>query len=185
MKNESISGTGAATTTGAADAQLDEEPRPGPMDALRAAWASSGGLAGVVVTSAPTVVFVATSALGGLDAAIVAATVLPADHDRAEADQEDRRRPLTGLLLNRLAGGPRDWRHRRDLLRVYDVTTLVAVAVNAVNFALQATFYAADQPAVLAAAHIATGPVFALLVAATLVAVRRRLGRDRAVRSGS
>jgi hypothetical protein len=63
---------------------------------------------------------------------------------------------------------------------VYDVTTLIAVAVNAVNFALQAWFYAAGQTAMLAVAHVATGPVFATLVAGTLVAVRRRLARERA-----
>jgi hypothetical protein len=85
------------------------------------------------------------------------------------------RRPLTGVLLNRLAGGPSSWRHDRHLRRVYDVTTLIAVGVNVVNVALQLFFYAADQTAVLAVAHAATGPVFAALVAGTLVAVRRRL----------
>lgn len=86
------------------------------------------------------------------------------------------RRPLTGLLLNLVVGGPADWRRHRDLLRVYTVTTLIAVAVNIVNFAVQAVFYLADQPAVLAAAHVATGPVFAALVAGTVVAARRRIG---------
>jgi hypothetical protein len=85
------------------------------------------------------------------------------------------RRPLTGLLLNRLAGGPATWRRDRGLMRIYDISTLIAVAVNAVNFCLQAVFYLADQTAVLAVAHAATGPAFATLVAGTLVAVRRRL----------
>ena len=65
-------------------------------------------------------------------------------------------------------------------MRVYDVTTLIAVAINGVNFGLQAFFYAADQTAVLAVAHAATGPVFATLVAGTLIAVRRRLARETA-----
>ena len=85
------------------------------------------------------------------------------------------RRPLTGVLLNRIAGGPADWRHRPALIRIHIVSTLAAVAVNAVNFTLQATFYLADQPLVLAVAHVATGPVFACLVAATVIAVRRHL----------
>jgi hypothetical protein len=85
------------------------------------------------------------------------------------------RRPLTGLLLNRLAGGPATWRRHRGLMRIYDISTLIAVAVNAVNLGLQVVFYLADQTAVLAVAHAATGPVFATLVAGTLVAVRRRL----------
>jgi hypothetical protein len=89
------------------------------------------------------------------------------------------RRPLTGLLLNRVAGGPATWRRHRALMRVYDISTVVAVAINAVNFCLQAFFYLADQTAVLAVAHIATGPIFATLVAGTLLGVRRQLARDR------
>ncbi|WP_433781446.1 DUF3159 domain-containing protein [Actinomycetospora sp. CA-101289] len=85
------------------------------------------------------------------------------------------RRPLTGLLLNRVVGGPSQWRRHRGLMRVYIVTTLIAVAVNVVNVGVQAVFYLADRPAVLAAAHVATGPVFAALVAATVIAARRQL----------
>jgi hypothetical protein len=85
------------------------------------------------------------------------------------------RRPLTGVLFNRLAGGPRDWRRHAGLLRVYSVTTLVAVAIHAVNFAVRLAFYLDDQPAVLAAVNIAAGPVFAALAACTLVAARRAL----------
>ncbi len=88
------------------------------------------------------------------------------------------RRPATGILLNRIVGGPADWRTDRGLMHVYTVSTLVAVGINIVNFALQATFYLADQPSVLAVAHVATGPVFAGLVALTVVAARRRLSRD-------
>ena len=85
------------------------------------------------------------------------------------------RRPLTGLLLNRLAGGPADWRRHPRLLRVHVLATLAAVAVNLVNLAVQVTSYRADRTLVLAAAHVATGPVFAALVAVTLVAARRAL----------
>ena len=199
----------------------------GALAALREAWRRCGGAPGILVASAPTVVFVVASALGGLTTALAAAavtavaafayrlarrealggalvglvvaaacalvaaitgeargffllpTVLPAVILLVCLGTIVARRPLTGLLLNRMAGGPPDWRRHRGLLRIYDVTTLVAVAVNAVNFALQAFFYAAGQTAVLAVAHIATGPIFATLVAATLVAVRRRLAHDR------
>ena len=85
------------------------------------------------------------------------------------------RRPLTGLLLNRVAGGPPDWYRRGVLLRVHTVATLAAVAVNVINAALQVIFYRRSDTVVLAVAHIATGPVFATLVALTLVAVRRAL----------
>jgi hypothetical protein len=86
-------------------------------------------------------------------------------------------RPLTGVLLNRVSGGPADWRHMSRLRRVYVVSTLVAAVVNAANAAVQAVFYLANQPAVLAAAHVATGPVFATIAAVTVVFARRAMPR--------
>jgi hypothetical protein len=199
----------------------------GAREALRSAWRKLGGLAGILVTSAPTVVFVVVSAFSELTVAIVAAavaavgaftyklarreplggaigglvlamlcalvaaltgeargffllpTALPAVVVLICVGTVLARRPLTGLMLNRVAGGPSTWRRHRALMRIYNVTTLIAVVINLVNFALQAFFYAADQPVILAFAHAATGPIFATLVAATLVAVRRRLARER------
>jgi Protein of unknown function (DUF3159) len=49
------------------------------------------------------------------------------------------RRPLTGVLLNRVSGGPAHWREIDQLRRVYTTTTLVAAAVNVVNAAVQAS----------------------------------------------
>lgn len=83
------------------------------------------------------------------------------------------RRPVTGILFNRMVGGPPDWRQHSGLLRVYSVTTLIAVAVHAVNFAVRIVLYLADQPAALAAVQIAAAPVLAALAAATLLAARR------------
>jgi hypothetical protein len=88
------------------------------------------------------------------------------------------RRPLTGVLLNRVSGGPARWRESDQLRRVYTITTLVAAGVNVVNAAVQAIFYLGNDPVVLAAAHIATGPVFAALVAATIVLARRAMPAD-------
>lgn len=85
------------------------------------------------------------------------------------------RRPLTGVLLNRVVGGPADWHEQRRLSRIYAITTATAVAINVVNFGLQAMFYLADAPAVLAAIHVATGPIFATLVAATLFFARKEV----------
>jgi Protein of unknown function (DUF3159) len=85
------------------------------------------------------------------------------------------KRPLTGVLLNRLSGGPAGWREIARLRRVYTATTLAAVAVNVVNALIQAVFYLANYPAVLAAAHVATGPVFAVIVAVTIVLARRAM----------
>jgi hypothetical protein len=89
------------------------------------------------------------------------------------------RRPLTGLLLNRVSGGPPAWYEDRRLLRVHTIATLVCVGVNVVNAILQAIFYLADNTYVLAAAHIATGPVFAAIVAVTVVSARRAMPARR------
>jgi Protein of unknown function (DUF3159) len=83
------------------------------------------------------------------------------------------RRPMTGLLFNRVTGGPGNWYEHRSVRRVHTNATWSAVAINVVNAAVQAIFYVADKPAVLAIAHVATGPIFAGLAAVTLVAARR------------
>ncbi|MGH3249956.1 MAG: DUF3159 domain-containing protein [Trebonia sp.] len=85
------------------------------------------------------------------------------------------RRPLTGVLLNRVSGGPAGWREIDRLRRVYTITTLVAATVNVINAAVQAVFYLGNAPVVLATAHIATGPVFAVIVAVTIVLARRAM----------
>jgi hypothetical protein len=89
------------------------------------------------------------------------------------------RRPLTGLILNRVTGGPRDWYRNRALRRVHLVATSAAIAINLANAAVQVIFYGRGDTVVLAVAHVATGPVFATLVAVTIVAVRRTLARQQ------
>ncbi|GAA4786769.1 hypothetical protein GCM10023200_21100 [Actinomycetospora chlora] len=83
------------------------------------------------------------------------------------------RRPVTGTLVNRLVGGPADWRDHPRLLRVYTSSTLAGVALHALNLAARGLAYLADQPAVLAALGVAAVPAFAALAAVTLVAARR------------
>ena len=85
------------------------------------------------------------------------------------------RRPVTGMVVNPLAGGPADWREHAPLLRVYTLTTLAGVGIHAVNLALRGVFYVADQPAVLAALGVAAAPVFAVLAAVTFVGARRAI----------
>ncbi|MDD7920205.1 DUF3159 domain-containing protein [Actinomycetospora callitridis] len=85
------------------------------------------------------------------------------------------RRPVTGMLLNRLAGGPADWRDHARLLRVYTLTTLAAVGLHILNLVLRGVAYLADQPAVLAALGVAAAPAFAALAALTLVTARRAI----------
>jgi hypothetical protein len=88
-------------------------------------------------------------------------------------------RPLTGIVLNRISGGPADWYRLPPLRRVHLVATLACLAVNAVNAVVQVVFYRADELVVLGIAHIATGPVFATIVAVTLLHARRALADQR------
>jgi len=91
------------------------------------------------------------------------------------------RRPVTGMVVNRLVGGPATWRRDRRLLRIYSVTTLVAVLVHAVNLTARVVLYRADEPTVLAVITIGTTPVFALLSAVTIVTARRAVTAGAAV----
>lgn len=93
------------------------------------------------------------------------------------------RRPLTGIILNRVTGGPQDWYQRPALLRVHVVATSVCIAVNVVNACLQVVFYTAGDTVVLAAAHIATGPIFATIVAVTVVFARRNINAHTRART--
>lgn len=82
-------------------------------------------------------------------------------------------RPLTGLMVNRLANGPRDWPQRPALRRVYVVSSLVGLAMAAANLVLRVVFYLADEPAVLAVIQVVATPAFAVHFAVTLVVARR------------
>jgi len=89
------------------------------------------------------------------------------------------RRPLTGLILNRVTGGPADWYRNPALRRVHLVATSTALGINVINAFVQVIFYGRGDTVVLAVAHVATGPIFATLVAVTIVAVRKTLAAQR------
>lgn len=89
------------------------------------------------------------------------------------------RRPLTGLILNRVAGGPPGWYRNPALRRVHLVATSVAMGINVINAIVQVIFYGRNDTVVLAVAHAATGPIFATLIAVTVVAVRKTLKTQR------
>ncbi|MFJ9351096.1 DUF3159 domain-containing protein [Streptomyces sp. NPDC101237] len=84
-------------------------------------------------------------------------------------------RPLTGLVLNKVSGGPAQWRGIPRLRRVYTYSTWACIAVNVVNGVFQVAFYRANDPVVLGVLHIATGPVFAVIVAVTIACARRAM----------
>ncbi|MFC8922023.1 DUF3159 domain-containing protein [Cellulosimicrobium sp. NPDC057127] len=85
-------------------------------------------------------------------------------------------RPLTGFMVNRLAGGPRDWPRHAALRRVYTVTSLVGLGMAAANLVVRVVFYLADEPAVLAAVQVGATSAFAVHFAVTLVVARRVAG---------
>ena len=89
------------------------------------------------------------------------------------------RRPLLGLLVNPIAGGPRSWREHPVLRRVYLVSTLVALLLASLNLVLRVAFYVADEPAVLAAIQVGSNLVFATHFAVTLAVARRVVVRER------
>ncbi|MFG1606617.1 DUF3159 domain-containing protein [Actinoplanes sp. NPDC049265] len=91
------------------------------------------------------------------------------------------RRPFTGLLLNRVTGGPVDWYRNRELRRVHLATTVAAMAINVVNAVVQVVFYGRGDTVVLAVAHSVVTPAFVTLIAVTIVVARRTVARQRRV----
>jgi MFS family permease len=89
-------------------------------------------------------------------------------------------RPLTGIGLNRLARGPRDWRRDPPLRRVYNVSSLIAAGICFVNFILGGVLYLTDQLAAMAVQDITFIPVPFVLAAFTVAAARRAMRRPAA-----
>jgi Protein of unknown function (DUF3159) len=84
-------------------------------------------------------------------------------------------RPLTGLLFNRVSGGPADWREIPRLRRIYTATTIVSAVGNLISAIVQVALYAANQTVALAGVHVVTGPANAALIATTIVLARRAI----------
>lgn len=89
------------------------------------------------------------------------------------------RRPLAGILLNRIVGGGRDWREHHRLRRIYAGTTLLPATASLVSFVLQAALYQANQTAWLAALHVAAVPTWIAITIAIVVLARWAITRDR------
>lgn len=131
-------------------------------------------LAGLVVAG----VCAAVAALAGeARAFFLPTTILPALFVLAYLVSLAAGRPLMGLVVNPLAGGPRHWRRHPSLRRTYLVSSLFGLALAAANLLARIAFYLADQPAVLAAIQVGSTAVFAAHFAVTLVVARRVAGR--------
>jgi intracellular septation protein A len=221
IMNKMVSKSGLRTPSD--QPALAPTPRTGAM--VKQSLASPGRISGLIVTAAPTVVFVVANALTSLNPAVIAAalTALATFGWRSARRQRLTQavvglfivglcagvaavtgqargfflvpalipfvviaacvvsilagKPLTGLILNRISGGPPDWYRHRRLRRVHTIATGICATVNIVNATLQVVFYLKDNTWVLAAAHIATGPIFATIVAVTIVFARRAMPR--------
>jgi len=78
------------------------------------------------------------------------------------------RRPLAGLLLNGMAGGPRKWWLNPRLRRMYANVTWVCFVVNGASGVLQRVFYTGNRLYLLGAVHIAIPLIFSAIIGATV-----------------
>ncbi|WP_432564475.1 DUF3159 domain-containing protein [Kineococcus sp. SYSU DK003] len=100
-------------------------------------------------------------------------TVLPVVFVLAHTVSLAAGRPLMGLVVNRLAGGPRNWWQHRPLRRLYLLSSVIGLAMAVANLLGRVGFYLADQPAALAAIQVLSTSAFAAHFAVTLVVARR------------
>jgi hypothetical protein len=104
-------------------------------------------------------------------------TLLPAVFVAAHVVSLIARRPLMGIVVNPLVGGPSAWREHRELRRVYTVSTLVILVMAGANLLVRVLFYLESQLAVLAAIQVGVPALFAVHFAVTVVLARRAAGR--------
>jgi hypothetical protein len=118
----------------------------------------------------------AAALVGEARAFFLPTMVLPVLFVTAYAVSLTVQRPLMGLIVGPLSGGPRGWREHRALHRLYTVSTVVGMGLAGVNLTVRIVFYIADQPAALAVVQIAATSAFAAHFAVTLVLARRAAG---------
>ncbi|WP_158228255.1 DUF3159 domain-containing protein [Pseudonocardia sp. MH-G8] len=138
-------------------------------ESLRAA------LVGLVIAAGCALVAALTGEARGF---FLVPTVLPAGWTLAFLGSVLIGRPLTGVALNRVARGPRNWRQHAPLRRVYTVGSLVAAGICFFNFVLGGVLYLTDQLAAMAVQDIAFIPVPFVLAAFTVAAARRAIRRS-------
>jgi hypothetical protein len=165
----SIAGLTTAFITLAGTASVAFGVRLVRRESLRAA------LIGLVVAAGCALVAALTGEARGF---FLVPTLLPAGWVLAFLGSVLVGRPLTGVALNRLARGPRNWRRHPPLRRVYNVTSLIAAGVCFVNFVLGGMLYLTDQLAAMAAMDVAVMPVPFVLAAFTVAAARRAIRRS-------
>jgi hypothetical protein len=88
-------------------------------------------------------------------------------------------RPLTGVLGNRLVGGPAQWSRNDRLRRGYVHTTLVVAGVSVTSLIAQVVLYQTNQPGWLAVLHAAAAPMWVAVSVMVLVQARRSVASIR------
>jgi hypothetical protein len=86
-------------------------------------------------------------------------------------------RPLTGIVGNRLVGGPDGWWRIPALRRRYRVTTLAIAAFSLASLIVQIWLYQANRPGWLAVVHVAAAPMWLGVTAIVLLLGRRAVSR--------
>ncbi|WP_432571139.1 DUF3159 domain-containing protein [Kineococcus sp. SYSU DK005] len=167
----------AAAGLGAAFAALGATAVLGCAVRLARRESPGAAIAGLLVA----VVCAAVAALTGeARAFFLPTTLLPAAFIAAYVVSLIARRPLMGIVVNPLAGGPRAWREHRDLRRVYTLSTLVISAMAGANLLVRVAFYLEGQLAALAALQVGVPVLFAVHFALTVLIARRVAGRSAA-----
>jgi NAD(P)-dependent dehydrogenase (short-subunit alcohol dehydrogenase family) len=135
-------------------------------------------LVGLVIAAACALVAAVTGEARGF---FLVPTLLPAGWTLLFLGSVLIGRPLTGVGLNRLARGPRNWRQHAPLRRVYTISSLIAAGICFFNFILGGVLYLTDQLAAMAVQDITFIPVPFVLAAFTVAAARRAIRRSPAV----
>jgi hypothetical protein len=78
------------------------------------------------------------------------------------------RRPLAGLLLNGMIGGPQRWWLDKPLRRLYSNVTWVCFVVNGASGLLQRLFYTENRVYLLGAVHISIPLIFSAIIGVTV-----------------
>ncbi len=88
-------------------------------------------------------------------------------------------RPLSGLVANKVVGGPATWRSHRALHRFSTVSTVVIGLVSFVNLAAQVALYRWSDLAWPGLLHVLMGPSSAAITALSVLPARRTVTRAR------
>jgi len=86
-------------------------------------------------------------------------------------------RPLAGLLLNGMAGGPPQWWFDKPLRSLYTTATWVCFVVNGASGLLQRLLYTGDRLYLLGAVHVFIPLIFSAIIGVTVFYAKRLIAQ--------